>query len=216
MSTDIVIYGAGGFAREVAWLVEDCSAESAPFKVVCFVDDNDKMHGKELNGHPVFSLEDARRIFPGARIVSGIGNPKTRERLMGKAASAGFDFATLIHPRTEKSKTIEVGSGAVICAGNILTVNISLGMHVQINLDCTVGHNVVMGDYTTLAPGVHVSGWIHFGRLVYVGTGAVFINGTEDRPLTIGDSAVVGAGACVTKSVASGATVVGVPARQIK
>ena len=85
----------------------------------------------------------------------------------------------------------------------------------QINLGCTIGHDVIMGDYTTLAPGVHVSGCVHFGRRVYVGTGAVIINGTQNNPIVIGDDVVIGAGACVTKSVSAGLTVVGVPARSL-
>ena len=72
-----------------------------------------------------------------------------------------------------------------------------------------------MGDFTTLAPGVHVSGCVHFGKRVYVGTGAVIINGTRDNPLILGDDAVVGAGACVTKSVPPATTVVGVPAKPL-
>jgi UDP-3-O-[3-hydroxymyristoyl] glucosamine N-acyltransferase len=91
-----------------------------------------------------------------------------------------------------------------------------LGRHVQINLDCTIGHDVVMGDYTTLTPGVHVSGYVEFGKRVYVGTGAVFVNGSVDHPLMIGDDAIIGAGACVAKPVPPGETVVGVPAKPIK
>jgi len=101
----------------------------------------------------------------------------------------------------------------VICAGNILTTNIVIGDHVQINLDCTVGHDVQFGEYATLAPGVHVSGFVNVGRRAYIGTGAVIINGNQHEPLTIGDDAVVGAAACVTRSVAPGAMVVGVPAK---
>lgn len=128
----------------------------------------------------------------------------------------GFFFQTLIHPRIERSKWIEIGEGTVICAGSILTTNVQLGCHVHINLDCTIGHDVVIGDYTTLAPGVHVSGWVHFRKRVYVGTGAVLINGTEKEPLTIGDDAVIGAGAVVTTSVNEGLTVAGAPARPIQ
>lgn len=86
----------------------------------------------------------------------------------------------------------------------------------QINLDCTIGHDVIMGDYTTLAPGVHVSGCVHFGQRVYEGTGAVIINGTQEAPIVIGDDAVIGAGPCDTKSVAPGLTVVGVPAKPLQ
>jgi serine acetyltransferase len=148
----IAIYHGGGFAREVAWLVEECQVE----------------------------------------------------------------FETFIHPRTERSRWIQVGIGTVICAGNILTTNITLGRHVQINIDCTIGHDVIMGDYATLAPGVHISGCVHLGQRVYVGTGAVIINGTQEQPITIGDDVVIGASACVTRSVPPDLTVIGVPARPLR
>lgn len=211
----IAIYGAGGFAREVAWLVETCNVTDNKYEVVSFIDDDETNHGKVLNEIPIYGLDESKRRFADACVVGGVGSPKTREGLMRKAAAVGFAFETIIHPRVERSRWIDVGVGSVICAGNILTTNITLGEHVQINLDCTIGHDVVMEDFTTLAPGVHVSGCVRFGKRVYVGTGAVIINGTQDVPLIIGDDAVIGAGACVTKPVPSGATAVGVPAKPI-
>jgi len=211
----IAIYGGGGFAREVAWLAQACNVATEVCRVVCFIDDKVTAQGKSLNDIPVLSLESAREHFPEACVVGGVGTPKTRQLLMEKAAAAGFSFETLIHPRIERSQWIRIGSGTVICAGNILTTNIVLGQHVQINLDCTIGHDVIMDDYTTLAPGVHVSGCVHLGRRVYVGTGAVIINGTQENPIVIGDDVVVGAGACVTKSIPANLTVVGVPARPL-
>lgn len=212
----IAIYGGGGFAREVAWLVEACNQGDEAYKVTCFIDDNEAAQGRILNGIPVISLDAACKRFPQARVVGAVGSPRTREILMNKAANAGLDFETIIHPRVERSRWIDIGIGTVICAGNILTTNIVLGKHVQINLDCTIGHDVVIGDYTSLAPGVHVSGWVHFGRRAYVGTGAVIINGVQDNPIIIGDDVVIGAGACVTKSVPAGITVVGVPAKPLQ
>ena len=212
----LAVYGAGGFAREVAWLAECCNRDHERYRVVCFVDDNQAMHGAVLNGVPVMGLTEARIRFPDATIVAGVGSPRLRQHLMEKAAAAGFGFATLVHPLIERSAWLEIGAGTVICAGSILTVNIALGQHVQINLDCTIGHDVVMGDYVTLSPGVHVSGCVHLGQRVFVGTGAVINNGTPANPIVIGDDAVIGAAACVTKSVAPGVTVVGVPARPLE
>jgi sugar O-acyltransferase (sialic acid O-acetyltransferase NeuD family) len=196
----IAIYGASGFGREVAWLIQSCNE----YEVVCFIDDDTSKQGAFLNNIPVMSLENASKLFPGIFVVGGVGVPKTRQLLMENAQTAGFDFTTIIHPGVERSQWIEVGAGTVICAGNILTTNIILGRHVQINLDCTIGHDVVMGDYATLAPGVHVSGCVHIGKRAYIGTGAVIINGTQDNPLVISDDVVVGAGACVTKSIGYG------------
>jgi len=212
----IAIYGAGGFAREVAWLVQSCNLGANHYEVVCFLDDFVDVEDKILNGIPVVKLESVVQRFPDAAVVGGVGNSQLRQRLMAKAAALGLSFETIVHPRVEKSDWIELGIGTVICAGNILTTNIRIGRHVQINLDCTIGHDVVMDDFVTLAPGVHVSGNVRFGKRVYVGTGAVILNGTSDKPIMIGDDAVIGAGACVTKSVPQEQTVVGVPAKPIQ
>lgn len=215
-TVQIAVYGGGGFAREVAWLIQSCNQNSRRYDVVCFIDDDETLHGSELNGIPVIGLEAARARFPHVKVVCAIGSPQVRERVVQKAADAGFSFETIIHPNVERSQWISVAEGVVICAGNILTTNIILGRHVQINLDCTIGHDVIFGDFTTLAPGVHVSGWVHMGKRVYVGTGAVIINGTHEKPLIIEDDAIIGAGACVTKRVLAGTTVVGVPARPLE
>jgi acetyltransferase-like isoleucine patch superfamily enzyme len=53
------------------------------------------------------------------------------------------------------------------------------------------------------------------GKRVYLGTGAVIINGTQEEPLIIEDDVVIGAGACVTKSLSAKQTYVGVPAKPI-
>lgn len=212
----VLIYGASGFGREVAWLLEDCKEAGEAYNLAGFIDDDPVKWGKKLNDIPVMSIEEAEHLYPNVLVVSGLGDPSIRELLIKKTSKAGFNFKTLIHPRSEISKWVEIEEGTVICAGNILTTNIRLGKHIQINLDCTIGHDVVMNDYTTLAPGVHVSGWVHFGKRVYVGTGAVIINGTEENPITIGDDVVIGAGACVTKSIPPKETWVGVPAKVIK
>ena len=216
MVQEIAVYGAGGFGREVAWLVQSCNRDAERYRVVCFVDDNPSLRGEVLNEIPVLGLDETGQRFPAARVVSAIGNPRVRQTAMERVAALGMGTVTIIHPNVEYSRWVEIGPGAVICAGTILTTNIRLGLQVQINLDCTVGHDVIMGDYTTLAPGAHISGWVHLGRRVYVGTGAVIINGTQESPLIVGDDAVIGAGACVTKAVPPNVTVVGVPAKPLQ
>lgn len=216
-TVQIVIYGAGGHGREVAWLVEECNmGTELRYEIACFADDDTGNQGKFVNGVPVFSLAAAYERYPSACVVGGVGHPQTRERLMSKAQDIGFGFTTIIHPRVERSRWITFGQGVMICAGTIMTTNIVLGSHVQINRSCNVGHDVVMDDYATLAPGANISGTVHIGKRAYIGAGAVIINGRPDAPITVGDDAVVGAGACVTKSVGARTTVAGVPARLLQ
>jgi len=207
----LLIYGSGGFAREVAWLAQECG-----YEVAAFVDDNPHLWGQSVNRIPVISLDDAASQYTEHPIVLAVGSPHTRAKLAQNASAKGLRFATLIHPQTQMSEFLTIGEGVVITAGNILTVNITLGNHVQINLDCTIGHDVILEDYATLAPGVHVSGWVHIRRFAYLGTGAVVINGTQDAPIEIGEGAVIGAGAVVTRSIPAGVTAVGVPARPLE
>ena len=210
---ELLIFGAGGFGREVASWAGRAEWHGRGFAVAGFIDDN--APATELNGRPVLTLEAAAARHPGASVIATVGDPRLRERLIGKALDAGLvATAPLVHPNVEYDHDyVEFAEGVVVCAGCILTVNISVQAHAQINLDCTVGHDAVIGAYSTLSPGVHISGNVTLERCAFMGTGAVTVNGLPGRPLVIGEDAVVGAGAVVTKEVPGGATVTGVPAR---
>ena len=207
---ELFVYGSGGFAREVAWLAEHAAP---PAHVAAYMDDDPARIGLLLGGVEVCPLTECARGRGGWRFVVGVGQPGTRATLAERAEAAGLEPIALIHRSVERSKSVEIGAGSVICAGSILTVDIRLGRHVQINLDCTIGHDCVLDDFATLAPGVHVSGNVRIERGAYLGTGACVINGGIDQPLVVGAGATVGAGAVVTRNVAPGATVVGVPAK---
>jgi acetyltransferase-like isoleucine patch superfamily enzyme len=86
-----------------------------------------------------------------------------------------------------------------------------VGRFVTFNFDITVGHDCTVGDYATLAPGVHLSGYTKVGTGANLGAGTVTIPNVE-----IGDWSIIGAGAVVTKSLPPNCTAVGVPARVIK
>lgn len=207
--TPLLVYGAGGFGREVAWLAE---RPTTPFRVVGFIDDA-AAPGAELHGLPVRTLAEASAMYPGASFAAATGSGIAREAMAERATAAGLVPATLVHRTVEMSATVRIGAGTVICAGSILTVDVTVGRHVQVNLGCTIGHDAVLEDFVTLAPGVHISGMVHLERGCYVGTGAVVLNGVAGAPIVIGAGATVGAGAVVTRSVAAGTTVVGMPAR---
>ncbi len=210
---NILIYGAGGFARELASMMQDyCDTH---YRVACFVDHNveDDAHDKKMMlDIPVFGAAEAQARFPEAGVVIGVGNPQTREEIAAGLA-AGVKFPVVIHRNAQVSKSAELGEGTIICGNNILSVDVHIGRHVIINYNSTVGHDARIGDFSALMGSVSVSGHVHIGERVYIGTGAIILHGTSDQPLIIGDDAVIGAGAVVTRNVEPKTTVVGVPAR---
>lgn len=204
----LYIIGAGGSGREVAWLAEQSWGRNV---AIDFVVDNPSYLKDSVNEHSVKLLAE---LVPNksARYVIAIGDSAARRRISASCHAASLQEALIVHPRAELSQWVTIGRGTIICAGVIATTNIRIGEHVHINIDCTISHDVIIGDYATLSPGVHVSGHVHIGEGVFIGTGANIINGSAHAPLLIGNGAVIAAGACVTKSVDAGALMAGVPA----
>jgi sugar O-acyltransferase (sialic acid O-acetyltransferase NeuD family) len=209
---DLVIFGADGFAREVAAWAEHATFGAVAFRLVAFIDDPNP--GGMLRDRPVLHSRDVSEVGEPVFVVA-VGSPGLRQRIAAEAEAAGLRAAPpLVHPTVDLDlERVSIGDGTVVCPRCTLTTDIEIGRHAQINLHCTVGHDVRLGDYATLAPGVHISGRVSVGRGAYFGTGAVTIDGTRDKPLVVGEDAVVGAGAVVTKEVPPAVTVVGVPAR---
>ena len=207
---DIVIIGAGGFGREVAWLIEDINKVNNEWNIVGFVDDNKSIQGTEINGYKVVGDIDSlekQEVF----VVNAIGDPVIKKKVMDKLDGSKNKYPVLIHPSVICSDRVSFGEGSIICAGNIITVNVEIGKHVIINLDCTIGHDANIGDYSTVLPSVNVSGFVKIEECVSVGTGSAVIQGVN-----IGRNTVVGAGAVVVKDLPANCIAVGSPAKPIK
>ena len=207
---NIVIIGAGGFGREVAWLIEEINEFEEQWNLIGFVDDDPSLNGKIINGYEVLGNIDWL-IKQELNVVNAIANPiikrKTIERILGSKNK----FPILIHPSARCSKSVKYGEGTIICAGNIITVNIELGSHVIVNLDCTIGHDAVIGNYSTILPSVNISGFVKIHDCCSIGTGSAIIQG-----VSIGENTTIGAGSVVVKDIPANCTAVGVPAKPIK
>lgn len=210
---DLIIFGAGGFGREVAWAIDRINKVNPTWNLLGFIDDNEEIQGTVIDGNRVLGRSEDILSFPDAYIVCAVGASRTREIIIGnlKRINPHIHFGTVIDPSVAMSDTVSIGEGTIICANNIITVNITIGCHVIINLACTIGHDSVLGDFATLYPTVNVSGMTTIGRATEIGTGTQIIQGKK-----IGDYSVAGAGAVIVSDIKENSLAVGCPAKVIK
>ena len=209
---DVVIVGVGGLGREVCQWLEDINRVSPTFNVLGFLDDDTTKHGTISHDLPVLGgLDWIESRAHGAATVIGVGNPAPKRKVVERLRAYTRGFPSVIHPNAVIGRYVEIGEGAVVCPGVILTTDIRIGRFVTFNFDLTVGHDAEIEDFVTLMPGTHISGYVKVREGASVGCGAVTVPGVE-----IGAWSVVGAGAVVAQSLPPNCTAVGVPARPIK
>ena len=206
----LVIVGAGGLGRETAALVSDINTARPTWDLLGFVDDRPGLHSVPLFDLPVLGDVEWLCRQTDLAYVLAVGSSLTRARLGRRLAGHPLTAATLTHPTVALSPSVAVGAGTIIFRGVIVMLAVTLGTHVVLDVNTTVGHDSILGDYTTAHPGVHLSGDIRIGEAVELGAGSVVLPG-----VAIGNETVVGAGAVVTRPLPAHCTAVGVPARPL-
>lgn len=183
------------------------------WNVIGFFDDGVKK-GSIVDGVEVLGGKEDIIQYDALQLVVAVADPVIKRKVVESLKSfSGIGFPILIHPAAilQDEDRIQIGEGTVITAGCILTTGISIGNHVLLNLHCTVGHDVVIEDFSSIMPGVNLAGKVQVGKSALVGSGAQVINQSK-----IGEGAKVGSGSVVNRNVDAYSTVVGVPANPIK
>ena len=198
---EVILVGA---FHEMVELCVDCGIHIAGI-----IDNN--LTGSFL-GIPIIGTDDdAARLYqeyPHCELVITPDLPKIREKLVQLYTHAGFEFATIISPKANISRSAEIGRGTVIQSGVNVSAATKIGNFVKLNTNANVMHDNVVGDYTTIAPNAVLLGYVNIEKSAYIGA-----NSTILPHLSIGKGALVGAGAVVTKNVDAKIIVKGVPAK---
>lgn len=208
--TVFCIYSSGGFAREVKRSLQ----ESKPSEEIVFIDDDPARAGTVINGARVCSYAEVASME--APVVNvALADPALRRQKMLTCQADDIELFSIVSSTTVIGENVSIGPGAVLAEYSMITADATIGTGFHCNIYSYVAHDCIIGDYVTFAPRVSLNGRINVGNNVYVGSDATFLPGQEGKPLVIGDGAVVGAGAVVTKNVEPGTVVVGSPAKPL-
>ena len=217
MDKKVIIIGGEGNGGVVAACIEDNRTRfnELEWKVEGFLNDVEK--GKDINGYPVLGGTDeidkflARDDYYFMYAIHMIGRNVKSEEVFLKMKIPLNRLATIIH------KTAFVSSNAIIEPGVMLMSNSYIGPAAKIGhcslvmANALIGHNTHVGPLCHFSVGSITSSYVNIGRASDVTLGAKVIEKTN-----IGNYAVAGANALVTKDIPDYEIHIGSPAKFLK
>lgn len=163
------------------------------------------------------SIGEGTRIWNNVTIINKVQIGKNCDIQSGVVI--GHDgYGYTLNEQNEKSMikhfggvwigdSVLIGPNSVVDRGTIDQTVIGNG--VKIDALCFIAHNVTIGDHCSLIVGTKFYGSSIAERNAYIATGIV------RNQCVVGENAIVGMGAVVTKNVSKNVTVVGNPAKEL-
>lgn len=209
MQKQLVIIGAGSVGGHIA---NNLAHYGLEYKVAVFLDDDTSKIGSTFFGHTVLGPIDMIFDMPdNTAVVIGIAFPNIKRKIIDKIRSKKTcTFPTLISPCAWISDDTTIGMGSIIYPNVSINYGSTIGDFVVINMNCAIGHDCAIDNYSCLAPGVSFGGFTHVEASVDVGIGVSTI-----QNVIIGSGSIIGGQTMLIKSVEPGTTVAGVPGRKI-
>lgn len=204
----IIIIGAGDGGR----LVSEFVREQNKFKIIGFIDDNELLQGKVINGYRVIGTSEDLKKFRKYRFVIAVGmNMVARDELFKKAISAMLEPINFIHRTAVIAKSVKIPRGVIILPNCVVNPFVTLGENIFMFTGTVIEHDVHIGNNVYFSPGVSLAGYVKVGDNSFLGINSCVIEG-----INVGTNVIVGAGSCVLEDVPDNTVVAGVPAKVLR
>ncbi len=214
MIPELLIAGAGGFARETAAAVVALNEVRPTWRLRGFLDDDPALYGRERGGVPILGPLSTVDDYPDASVVVCIGNPRdyrVRANVVERLGLPADRYATVVHPTTAIGTGCLIGPGTVLLAQTVLTADVTVGAHCAVMPQVVLTHDTVVEDYVTIGSGVRLGGGARVCHGAYLGAGSLVREGK-----TVGAWSLLGMGAVALHDVPSDEVWVGNPARRLR
>ncbi|WNV89194.1 acetyltransferase [Umezawaea sp. Da 62-37] len=210
----LLLVGAGGLAREcLAALAAVEQAGTAPYTVLGLLDDDPARHGTPVDGTPVLGGSELVDEHPDAAVLVCTATsrvPDSRPRIARRLGLSDDRLATLVHPAASVARGTEIGAGAILLAGVVVTAPQRIGRMVVAMPQVLLTHDDEVGEGVTMAGRVALAGGVTVGRCAYLGAGSLV-----RENLAVGELSLLGMGSVLLEDLPAGETWVGSPARRL-
>jgi len=206
----ILIAGAGGLGREVLQIIKDINSISPHWHIKGFLDDGIKSLKGLAGDIDIIGRIDDWIVKENEVFVCAIFDPFGRRMVVEKLKNKGAQFVNIIHPKAAILDFSIIGEGVIMYRSSALSVNSKIG-DFTIILDSGIGHDALIGNYTSIASCCAIGGNVTIGDNVLVGSGAVVMPNKK-----IGDNSSIGTGSVVVRNVKSNTSVFGNPAKKMQ
>lgn len=206
---NIIIVGAGGFGRELLQWIKDINSVSEKWIIKGFIDDNINALDKYKCDYSVIGSIKEWEPKETEVFACAIANPHIKEKVVTLLKSKGALFERIIHPKAIIGDYNKIGEGLIAYPNSCITVNTVIGNFVTL-LCSSIGHDAVVGDYSTISSYCDITGRVNIGKKVFLGSRVTIIPGRK-----IENDAYLGAGSVVVTHVKEKAKVMGNPAKKL-
>ena len=212
---DIAIYGAGGFGREVACLINIINEKEPTWHLIGFFDDNPELKGTKISHYGIClgGMKELNDYSKDLALVIPIGAPDPIRSIVERIKNPKVYFPNIAHPdlKIKDLETFSIGQGNVFQDGCSVSCNVKIGSFNMFSVGVILGHDDVIGNYNCFMPSIKISGTVSIGDGNFFGVGSVVL-----QQIKIGDKVRLGAGSVLISKPKDDCLYFGNPAKLMR
>lgn len=207
----IIIYGFGGFGREIACLIRAINKNNPQWNMLGFIDDGVSKGTESPYGRVLGDISYLNEIIEPTALVIAIASPEIIKNIVQKVANPAIYYPNIIAPDLLDfdKDNFTTGRGNIITFSCRMSCNIQIGDFNILNGQVSFGHDVSLGSYNVLMPETRISGEASIGNSNFFGVRSLVLQGVK-----IGHNTRIGAASVVMRNTKDNHLYFGNPAKK--
>ena len=204
LSNHLIIYGTGGFTREIIHIVKETFAYEVDYIVGGVGDWKDK---DQILGIPIIKAAELDELYAKGytKMVNAVAvtpGAFSRKDVFESLKKRNYDFPNIIARSAVFGDAVKMGEGNLIFAGAVIGTEARIGNNCVINANSTLSHGNIISDCCHIASGATLAGDVVVGPNTLIGQNCTIYSGVH-----IGKNVLIHNGCSIYKDVPDGSIV---------